>query len=198
MQLCGHGTLACAYVIFNCLEPTSNQIVFQSPTETLLAKKAEAGRISLDFPRLPIEKIETSATIVSAIGLQPQAVYRSTLDYLIVVEHEEQIISLKPNYAQVTSLDLRGIIVTAPAPLDADYDFVSRYFASRVGVPFEDPVTGSAHCVLTPYWSNQLNQTVLKARQLSKRGGELLCEIDNDRVSLSGHAVLYLIGEITV
>ena len=198
MTLCGHGTLAGAYVIFNFIDSNHDYISFQSNTEKIVVKKAEKGRLKLNFPAIFIEEIDAFPKLTSAIGSKPKSVYRSSLDYLVVLDYEEQVSTMNPDPAAMLELDLRGVIVTSQSQTDQQCDFVSRYFASEPGVPQEDQVTGSAHCLLVPYWAKKLSKPFLRAKQISSRGGELFCEFRNDRVYISGHAVLYKKGMITL
>lgn len=145
----------------------------------------------MDFPALPPTSREIPEVLVQGLGVRPDEVMVAD-DYLAVFDSEAIIRAITPNHALLSQLDLRGVIVTAPA---ADVDFVSRFFAPKFGVP-EDPVTGSAHCELAPYWANRLGKNTLSARQVSKRGGNLMCEVFGDRVLLSGSAITFMEAEI--
>lgn len=192
VDLCGHATLASAYVIFNYLKPELETIKFLSASGPLTVEKV-GDNIQLNFPALTIERLEVSQKLIEAVKVQPIEAYRSK-DYLIVLDNEEQIISFQPDFNKLNELDTRGVIITAPGNTS---DFVSRFFAPKVGV-LEDPVTGSAHCILTPYWAKRLGKNTLYAKQLSKRGGEIICTLENDRVLLQGKAMPYLQGMITI
>lgn len=137
-----------------------------------------------------------SGSLIDALGVQAVETYRSKQDFLVIVENQKQLMLLTPDFSKLLSLDLRAVIVSSRAD-GGKFDFVSRFFAPKCGVP-EDPVTGSAHCILTPYWAKKLAKTQLRAKQLSQRGGELLCEMHGDRVYLQGKAVAYMQGKIKV
>lgn len=190
VDLCGHATLASAFVILNYIYPTRNQVVFETRSGELRVSRRE-NLLYMDLPALPPIPCECPSQLIQGLGIRPQAVLRST-KYLVVLESENAVRSLRPDINLLKQLDLPGIIVTATG---AKSDFVSRFFAPKVGVN-EDPVTGSAHCILTPYWADQLGKTSLYARQISQRGGELFCELQGERVIIAGHAVLVLRGEL--
>jgi predicted PhzF superfamily epimerase YddE/YHI9 len=147
----------------------------------------------MDFPSRPPEQAAIEADLVPALGVKPEIILKSR-DYLVVYQSEQQVRDLHPDFMRLSGLECLGVIVTAPGD---STDFVSRFFAPGAGIP-EDPVTGSAHCTLIPYWSKRLGKTKLHARQLSSRGGELFCEQHGDRVNIAGKAALYLIGKIAV
>jgi PhzF family phenazine biosynthesis protein len=190
VDLCGHATLASAYVLFEFLGERSNEIHFDTKSGRLGVSR-DGNLLTLNFPARPAESVEASPNLIKSLGREPQAVFAAR-DYLIVYDSEEAVRSLNPDMEGLKQIDRFAVIVTAPG---TDYDFVSRFFAPGKGVP-EDPVTGSAHCTLIPYWAKRLNKTKLQARQVSKRGGELFCELDGDRVRISGRAALFLKGEI--
>ena len=192
VRLCGHATLASAFVVFQFLQPELRSVVFESKSGPLTVNR-EGPLLTLDFPALPARPCETPPALVEALGATPQAVLLSR-DYLVVYESEAQVRDLAPRLDRLRFDEALGVIVTAPG---TDCDFVSRFFAPGAGVP-EDPVTGSAHCTLTPYWSERLARKSLHARQVSRRGGELWCEDCGERVRISGHAVLYLEGRIRI
>lgn len=192
VELCGHATLASAFVIFNEIDKNVDKIKFYSKSGELNVSK-DADLISLDFPSLPPKVSESPDKIISAFKMKPVEVLQAD-DYLLIYESQEDIENIKPDLNLLKVIDLRGVIVSAPG---IDCDFVSRFFAPKYGID-EDPITGSAHCTLTPYWSDRLGKKKLHAKQLSKRGGSLICEIRNDRVSISGGAMEYLRGEIVV
>lgn len=192
IDLCGHATVGSAYVLYNELGFDAPQIKFQSKSGELRVR-CDGKRFVLDFPSRPAAECDAPAGLVEALGSAPAKVLKSR-DYMAVYENEADILALKPDLRAIAALDVHAVIVTAPGDSS---DFVSRFFAPGVGVD-EDPVTGSAHCTLTPYWADRLGKNVLFARQVSKRGGEVYCELSGDRVLLGGDAVLYLKGEIYV
>jgi len=195
VDLCGHATLATAYVIFNYYEHKENTIWFYSPRSSeLLVTNEGDGFISLNFPTDEIEKVPAESPINEAIGYIPLETYKGKTDYMLVYGSQQEIENLNPNFFLLDDVDCRGVIATAPGD---EVDFVSRFFAPKCGIP-EDPVTGSAHTTMTPYWSKKLGRTGLTAKQLSKRSGDLLCEDLGERVKISGKAVPYLVGEIEV
>ena len=192
VDLCGHATLASAYVIFEIFGHQDSDIVFHSKSgELKVFRKAEM--LELDFPVSPIKRCKTPNEIVKALGKSPVEIWKSD-DYLVVYDYESDIRLLSPDFNILGKLDCRGVIVTSKG---TESDFVSRFFAPRCGVN-EDPVTGSAHCVLVPYWAKQLGKTKLSAAQLSKRGGKLQCELIGERVLIAGKAVKYLEGKIYI
>ena len=192
VDLCGHATLASAFVILSEIEPDRNEVTFETQSGTLIVTR-EGGLLAMDFPSRKPERCEAPENLVKALQTDPNEVFCSR-DFLVVYENEEIIKSIRPDMELLKKLDLLGVIVTAPGK---DVDFVSRFFAPKVGVP-EDPVTGSAHCTLIPYWANRLKKKKLHALQLSSRCGELFCEDMNDRVKIAGSAALYLKGTIFI
>lgn len=195
VDLCGHATLATAYVLFDYYDHKGNTIRFVSPRSgELLVKKGDDGLMTMDFPTDDLVSVESVKEINEAIGKQPLETFKGKTDYLLVYEDQRDIENIKPNFHLLNQLDCRGVIVSAKG--DA-VDFVSRFFAPQCGIP-EDPVTGSAHTTLTPYWSKKLNKKVMTAKQLSARGGDLTCEFWGDRVKISGNAICYLEGEINI
>ncbi len=154
----------------------------------------EGNLLTLDFPADPPEKLDIPQQLVDAIGKSPVGSYRGRSDYLLIYETQKDIEEISPDFTRLAEIDIRGIIVSAPGD---DTDFVSRFFAPKVGIN-EDPVTGSAHTTLTPFWSEKLNKTALTARQLSRRKGDLHCKLFKSRVHISGQAVTYLVGEIEI
>jgi len=190
VDLCGHATLATAHVIFDILGYAESAITFETRSGNLIVKR-QGSLLQMDFPaRQPIA-CEISETLVQGLGVRPVEVLAAD-DYLAVFDCEATVRAIAPNYALLDQLDLRGVSVTAPGN---DVDFVSRFFAPRYGIP-EDPVTGSAHCELAPYWANRLGKNTLSAKQVSKRGGNLTCEVTGNRVLLSGGAVTFMEAEI--
>ncbi len=192
VALCGHATLAAAFVLFEMRKWPGDAIVFQTRSSGPLTVTRDNGLLAMDFPaRLP-KAIAGVAMVEQALGVRAKSVLGSAEDVLVVVDGEQAVRRLRPDMTLLEKVDCRGIIVTARGE---DCDFVSRFFAPRVGVP-EDPVTGSAHCVLAPYWAGVLGKSELLARQVSKRGGVLWCCADGDRVRIRGNAVPYLEGTL--
>lgn len=195
VDLCGHATLATAFAVFTQLGSVGDVLTFDSRSGPLQVTRLGDGRLELDFPSRPAVPMTPPAALVQGLGATP-LYYAQAQANLAVFNTAAEIRALRPNFAALATLEQYGTIATAPGDGE-DCDFVSRFFAPRVGIP-EDPVTGSAHCVLTPYWAARLGKNRLHARQLSARGGELWCELSGDRVRIAGHAVLYLRGEIEV
>jgi len=194
VALCGHATLASAFVLFSCQDWAEGEIRFRTRKSGQLVVGKRNGLLEMDFPSRPVHSMIPPSGLQEALGVTPIAILSSVEDLLVVVESEEAVRELKPDFAALERIECRGIMVTSRGSRS---DFVSRFFAPRFGVP-EDPVTGSAHCVLVPYWSSELHKKSLHAFQISKRGGELFCVNAGDRVKISGKAVLYLEGMITV
>jgi PhzF family phenazine biosynthesis protein len=194
VDLCGHATLAAAYVIFNLMDYPDNVIEFESRNSGTLKVSRVGHELTLDFPADEPTATELTQDLLDCFELFPVSALKGKDDYLLVFTGQEQIEQLKPDLDAITRLNARGLIVTAPGD---EVDFVSRFFAPQSGVN-EDPVTGSAHTTLTPYWAEQLGKNKLTARQLSQRPGNLRCTLKRDRVAISGEARLYLKGEIYV
>jgi PhzF family phenazine biosynthesis protein len=199
IRLCGHGTLAAGYVVLNLLNLEGESVRFDTRFSGALTVRKDREMFSLDFPALVPKTLPNPPdALFRALGsrLDPSPRILDVLEvndtYIVVHENESAIQGISPNFALLEQLHPFAVSVTAPGN---DVDFVSRYFAPSYGVP-EDPVTGSAHCVLTPYWSQRLAKTSLRARQLSERGGEISCEMADDRVIIRGSAVLTLKGTI--
>jgi PhzF family phenazine biosynthesis protein len=191
VDLCGHATLATAFIVFRFLRPELSKIEFDTKSGQLTVER-DGDWLTLDFPSRPPEAVAPCAGLLAALGGNPEEVHASR-DYMVVYNSADEIRALKPNMNGLMDLDRFAVIVTAPG--DGGCDFVSRFFAPAHGVP-EDPVTGSAHCTLVPYWAARLGKTELLARQVSPRGGDLRCQLTGDRVRMSGKGVLYLTGEI--
>ncbi len=191
VDLCGHATLASAYVIFNELGYKGDVILFQSKSGPLRVIR-EADRLVLDFPTRSPKPCQPPEELLLGLGENPQEVFQAG-DYMAVYASEAEVQNLDPNMEKFTQFP-RGIIATAPGK---DCDFVSRFFVPALGIP-EDPVTGSAHCVLMPYWSQRLGKSNLTARQISKRGGELFCTAAGERTLIAGQAVKYLEGILKI
>ncbi len=191
IDLCGHATLASAYVIFNYLEPQLQTIHFSSQSGPLQAQRSENGRITLDFPSRPPKPIPIPKAVFSTFNHTPLEAGASR-DLVVLFNSEAEIRSLQYDLTPLKDLPYLGIVATAKGDT---VDFVSRVFDANATMP-EDPVTGSSHCSLVPYWSEKLNKTALHARQLSERVGELYCKLVEERVYLAGDAVLYSKGTI--
>ncbi len=192
VDLCGHATLASAFAIFETEKPEARRVDFRTKGGVLSVDRQE-DMLVMDFPARPPEPCEPPRDIAGILGLPPIQVMRAR-DLLAVYEEEDEVRTLAPDFARIAALDYLGVIVTAPGKQS---DFVSRFFAPRVGLP-EDPVTGSAHCTLIPYWSHRLGKKQLHALQLSERDGELSCLDKGERVAIGGRAVTYLSGTIRV
>jgi len=192
IDLAGHPTLATAHVIFNHRGYNGDEITFFSKRGELKVTKMN-DMIQLDFPAAEPKKVSPPEALINGLGKTPKEVLKSR-DYLAVFDSEKEVLSLKPDFPTLSKLDCLGIIATANGERS---DFVSRFFAPNAGIN-EDPVTGSAHTLLIPFWAKQLKKNKLHALQVSERGGELFCEFNGDRVYIGGKAVTYLIGEIEV
>lgn len=192
VDLCGHATLAAAHVLFRLNNDTLSPVTFQSRSGALRVLR-EDNLLTLDFPAQVGVQCETPSQMVEGLGATPRNCYRA-MDYMAVFDSEDDIIQIEPDFRNLKNLELRGVIVTAPGNTS---DFVSRFFAPKLGVD-EDPVTGSAHCTLAPYWAERLGKPDLIARQLSRRGGALRCRIEGDRVLISGPTVTYMEGTIEI
>ncbi|WP_372680207.1 PhzF family phenazine biosynthesis protein [Desulfosarcina sp.] len=191
VDLCGHATLAAAHVIFNHLKFSGKKVSFSSKSGPLPVRR-DGGILYLDFPADAIAAVEPMEALISGLGVMPAELYRGRDDFLAIYENEDTIARLDPNMAIISKLPARGVIASSAGD---EVDFVSRFFGPQSGVP-EDPVTGSAHTTLIPYWSKKLEKTQLRARQISRRGGELACQDLGQRVEIGGQAVTYLVGEI--
>jgi PhzF family phenazine biosynthesis protein len=194
VDLCGHATLASAFVIFNYLERDRKSLMFNTRSGALWVK-TDGELLTMDFPVIaPTICTNTPALLLEGLGKVPQQVLSTKTKYLAIFATEDEVRAVQPSMKLLDQLHPCGVIVTAPS---SNADFVSRYFAPSYGIP-EDPVTGSAHCSLVPYWANILQKTQLYAKQISLRGGELWCELLQDRVMISGRAVKYLQGDIYI
>ncbi|WP_372772927.1 PhzF family phenazine biosynthesis protein [Mangrovibacterium sp.] len=193
VNLCGHATLASAHVIFTEHKDPRNEITFQSKSGPLRVTKKN-DLLQLDFPVDVVRPVDAPNLIIQALGKIPEACYKGKTDYMLVFETEKEILDMNPNFNTLMKVKTRGTIVTAPGKT---VDFVSRFFAPAVGVD-EDPVTGSSHTMLTPYWAKRLGKSELTAHQLSKRGGELLVSMNNNRVLIAGKTKTFLRGEIVI
>jgi PhzF family phenazine biosynthesis protein len=192
VDLCGHATLAAAYVLFHHENHNENIVHFHSPRSGALTVSRDGELLTLNFPTDILEEVEITGAIKACFAKDPQAAFQGKTDYLLLFENEDAIRNLNPELDQIAKLPVRGVIVTAKGN---NVDFVSRFFAPQSGID-EDPVTGSAHTTLTPFWAQLLGKNELTAMQLSPREGYLQCQYLNDRVAISGKAKLYLLGEI--
>ena len=195
VNLCGHATLATSHVIFNELKLEDEFIPFHSDRSGSLGVNKLGDKLILDFPAYPMTEIEQSGELAQAVGIVPTKVWEAQGNMVFLrVESEEQVRDLQPDFHALLEIRYDEVIVTAPGD---DCDFASRMFAPKIGIP-EDPVTGAIHCSLIPYWAEELGKEKLFARQVSKRGGELFCELAGDRVRIGGNSSLYMKGEIYV
>ena len=190
IELCGHATLASAYVILTQFAPSESKVRFKTKSGELSVTR-EGDLFSMDFPARPPEACTPDPNLLPALGCQPETILAAR-DYLVVYSSEDQVRALRPNMELLTKVDRFAVIVTAPGK---EADFVSRFFAPAKGIP-EDPVTGSAHCTLIPYWAKRLGRSKLRATQVSPRTGQLWCEDRGSRVTIAGKAVRYLEGMI--
>ena len=193
VRLCGHATLASAHVLWTegFIEPSAT-IAFHTLHSGTLTARRDGGRIELDFPARPPEEIEPLDGLADALGLEPVLVARAARDILVLARDEATVRGLRPDFARLGRVEARGVMVTASA---SEFDFVSRFFAPAVGID-EDPVTGSAHCALSPFWAERLGKTSMVGYQASARGGVVHVTLDGDRVLLAGSAVTTLRGEL--
>jgi len=194
VELCGHATLATAHVLFEHQDHPGEWICFESIHSGRLTVKRSGELLTLDFPVDRMEEMLLPELIVTALMKPPLKAFRGKTDFMFVFASESDIAEMEPDFGLLAQVGGRGVIVTAPGN---EVDFVSRFFAPQAGI-HEDPVTGSAHTSLTPYWAKVLGKKRLTARQLSARGGELICEDKGERIEISGHAVTYMVGEIII
>lgn len=192
INLAGHPTLAAAHVIFNHLDFARDRIDFVCQSGKLTATRG-GDIIRLDFPAHDVDPMEAPQALTAGLGHAPKETFLGR-DYLARFDSEADILALRPDFGHLAELDCLGIIVTAPGKT---CDFVSRFFAPRAGIN-EDPVTGSAHTLLVPFWAKRLGKNILHARQVSRRGGELFCEYCGDRVFIGGRAVTFLEATVTI
>jgi PhzF family phenazine biosynthesis protein len=194
VDLCGHATLAAAFVLFNYENHSDNEVNFYSPRSGNLTVRKQGDDLTLNFPTDVFEQIDLFSELIAGFDIKPMEALKGKTDYMLVFENEGQIKNITPNFEKISKLKGRGVIVTSKGD---HVDFVSRFFAPQSGID-EDPVTGSAHTTLTPYWAKKLDKNELTAIQFSERKGYLRCNYLNDRVEISGQAKLYLIGEIFI
>ena len=192
VELCGHATLAAAWILFHCLDHGDAPVRFQSDSGPLQVTR-DGDWLTMDFPATPASPCSPPEGLLESFHLTPSEILHS-VNYLLVFENEDEIRTLTPDLVRLKTITGGAFIVTAPG---RNCDFVSRLFAPNYGID-EDPVTGSSHCTLAPYWANKLNKTDFMARQISTRGGTLHCKLAGDRVLISGQAVLYLEGRIHI
>lgn len=192
IDLCGHATLASAHILMEKGYISEGREVNFYTKSGLLTAKSKEGWIQLNFPATPEMRVEAPIELMDALNIDPIYVGKNIFDYIIEVETEDIVRNMKPDFTKLLKVDTRGVIVTARS---MDYDFVSRFFAPEIGV-FEDPVTGSSHCCLGPYWKDKLGKDEFTAYQASSRGGELRVKVVEDRVFISGKALTVLEGEI--
>ncbi|MEM7370038.1 MAG: PhzF family phenazine biosynthesis protein [Bacteroidota bacterium] len=192
VDLCGHATLATSHVLKQHLNDGSKVFRFFTRSGELQVR-CEDDQYIMNFPALPSAAIDPPQLLVDLLGKVPLYVSKR-MDYLVRLESQEEVEEFQPDMSRIAQLDARGLIITAPG---RKVDFVSRFFGPQSGVP-EDPVTGSAHCILTPYWAQETGKTSFHARQLSKRGGHVWCELKEDRVELRGDAVTVMVGEMWI
>ena len=194
VELCGHATLAAAHVLFNHLHFRGDHLIFNSVYSGKLEVIRAEDLLTLDFPVDRIEPALPPEYLFEALGNRPMEIWKGKTDLLLYYQSQEDIEEITPDYTLLQKIGTRGVIVTAPG---YDCDFVSRFFAPNFGIN-EDPVTGSAHTTLVPFWAHRLNKLKFEARQLSARGGFLECALRGDRVLISGRAVTYLSGSIHI
>jgi PhzF family phenazine biosynthesis protein len=194
VPLCGHGTLASGAVVMERLEPGRNRVVFHSASGPLTVTRSGAGYV-MDLPARPSQEVATPPGLAEALSAVPVEVRVNEFNYMAVLENAQSVRRLSPEMAVIARMNRPGVIVTAPG--DGIYDFISRYFAPAKGIP-EDPVTGAAHSMLAPYWAQRLGKTEFRAFQASRRGGEILCRLVNNRTELEGSCVFYLEGEVEI
>jgi PhzF family phenazine biosynthesis protein len=204
VDLCGHATLATAHVVFFLEEqPDTNTIYFNSRSGELVVRQLANGMLQLDFPAdPPLPAPVQPPALLAGLGLKPTAVLRGKTDFLVVYDTADQLATLRPDFRELADVPARGVCVTAPGPApdpgnpdEKTVDFVSRFFGPQSGID-EDPVTGSAHTTLVPYWAARLGKTDLVAEQRSRRGGTLYCQLAGNRVLIAGHVRLYLTGSL--
>jgi predicted PhzF superfamily epimerase YddE/YHI9 len=192
VRLCGHATLASAFVILHILRPALEQVRFETRFNGALTVNREGTLLAMDFPSLPAQCCPNPPKeLIAGLGNPPHTVIQLEDNYFAIYDSQADILSARPDLRVLAKLHPAGVAITAPGE---DCDFVSRYFAPSYGVP-EDPVTGSTHSSLAPYWAQRLGKTSLHARQVSEHGGELWCEVKENRIIIKGRAVLSLRGE---
>jgi PhzF family phenazine biosynthesis protein len=196
VQLCGHATLAAAHILWHELNVKNDTLYFDSLSGILMATQ-QNGKITLDFPAYGSEPMAIPDRLTSALGVAPVCVSKAFDDCIVELHSADEVINLTPNISKLMNIDCRAVIITAEAKAGSQYDFVSRFFAPRVGVP-EDPVSGSAHCKLAPYWAKRMGKTEFTAYQASKRGGMLDVRFESNRVYLTGQALIVFEGRFLI
>ncbi len=194
VPLCGHATLASAAVVMERLEPRRTSVVFHSASGPLTVTRA-GSRYVMDFPARPADEVSEPPAFARYLGVEPVQIFVNNFTYMVLLQDAKTVRELTPDFAAIAELDRDGVIITAVG--DQGYDFVSRFFAPAKGIT-EDPVTGSAHCTLAPFWSERLDKAEMRAWQASARGGEVICRIHDDRVELEGQCVFYLEGHAEI
>lgn len=192
IDLCGHATMASAHVLYEHMGYKDPAVVFVTKSGRLFVDREDDGMYSMDIPAWPVKEIQVTERVTKALGARPEALYANRRDMMALYGSEQDIRALKPDARLVSKLDGVCMICTAPGE---DHDFVSRVFCPGAGI-FEDPVTGSAHCALVPFWAERLGRESLRAHQASNRGGDIRCENAGDRVKIAGRAVTYMTGSI--
>jgi PhzF family phenazine biosynthesis protein len=195
VPLCGHATLASAAVVMQRLEPDRRRVVFHTASGALTVSRSDTGYV-MDFPARPTAAVAAPPGLAAALGAAPLEIEAEAHNYLVLLPDPQTVRALAPDFAALAKVDRGGVIVTA-RDAGQPYDFISRYFAPAKGIP-EDPVTGSAHCALVPFWARRLGKTSLCAFQASARGGELQCRLLGERVELAGSCVFYLEGAVEI
>jgi PhzF family phenazine biosynthesis protein len=195
VDLCGHATLASGWALFHELDQVGDTIVFDSRSGPLAVSRRSDGLLELDFPSQPPQSAVPTDALLRGLGRAPQIIEKTKTSWLCIYASSSDVLALHPDHAVLAQITPGRMIVTAPG--NDNVDFVSRFFAPNAGIA-EDPVTGSAHCTLVPYWAARLGKTKLHARQVSSCGGELWCELAGDRVKIAGRCAIYLRGEISV
>jgi PhzF family phenazine biosynthesis protein len=194
VDLCGHATLATAHILWETGEDAPERVLRFYTRSGLLTAQRREDWIDLNFPAAPVEPAPIPQDLIEGLGITPQLVGKDGEDYLVEVENESMLMALQPDFERLKKVASRGVIVTCRSS-SRDYDFVSRFFAPRVGIN-EDPVTGSAHCALAPYWGKKLEKDSMRAYQASQRGGEVRVRVDGERVTISGQAVTVIQGTL--
>ncbi|MCB1606240.1 MAG: PhzF family phenazine biosynthesis isomerase [Xanthomonadales bacterium] len=194
VPLCGHATLASAAVVMERLQPARRSVIFETASGDLGVSRTAFG-YRMNFPQRLADPVAAPVNLAQALGAIPIEVLANEFNYMVLLASAGVVRTLAPDLAAIRALDRSGVIVTAPG--EKDYDFVSRYFAPAKGIP-EDPVTGGAHCMLTPYWAKRLNKREFRAFQASPRGGEIICRLTGSRVEMEGSCVFYLEGEVVL